>query len=85
MAAASGWLAACVSFFLVEKRAGARLIAALGALVALVLVAMKVVPTFPGHFSRAEWIALAVWLAIGTAMHLLRGSVATREQEIAHV
>jgi basic amino acid/polyamine antiporter, APA family len=85
MAAASGWLAACVSFFLVEKRAGARAIAALGALVALALVAMKVVPAFPGHFSRAEWIALGVWLAIGTTMHLLRGSVATREQEIAHV
>jgi len=30
---------------------------------------MKLVPEFPGHFSRAEWIALAVWLLMGAAMH----------------
>jgi len=72
MAAASGWLAACVSLFLVETRPGRRMIAALGSLVALLLVAMKVLPAFPGHFSRAEWIALAVWLAVGAAMHFLR-------------
>src|SRR5262249_48785430 len=40
MAAASGWFAACISFFLVETRTGAKLIAALGAMVALLLVAM---------------------------------------------
>jgi hypothetical protein len=48
-------------------------------------VVMKVLPAFPGHFSRAEWIALGVWLAIGTTMHWLRGSVAPREQQIARV
>jgi len=85
MAAASGWTAACVSLFLVEKRAGVKLIAAVGALVALLLVAMKLVPVFPGHFSRAEWIALAVWLAIGGAMHLFRDGAAPREQASAHV
>jgi APA family basic amino acid/polyamine antiporter len=85
MAAASGWLAACVSFFLVEKRGGARWIAGLGTLVALLLVAMKVVPVFPGHFSRPEWIALALWLAIGASLRLLGGRAPTGEQESAHV
>jgi len=85
MAAASGWMAACVSLFLVERRNGVRMIAALGVLVALLLVAMKLVPVFPGHFSRAEWIALAVWLMIGAAMHLFRGGAATLERESAHV
>jgi len=84
MAAASGWLAACVSFFLVETRAAGRAIAALGAGVALLLVAMKVVPWFPGHFSRPEWVALAVWLMIGVALRLL-GRRGRRPAESAHV
>ena len=79
MAAASGWFATCVSFFLVEKRTFARAIAVLGALVALFLVVMKIEPSFPGHFSRHEWIALAVWLAIGATLRFLggRGAKAT--------
>jgi len=31
----------------------------------LLLVLMKLLPIFPGHFSLAEWIALGIWLAIG--------------------
>jgi len=84
MAAASGWFATCVSFFLIEKGMEGRCIAALGALVALLLVAMKIVPSFPGHFSRPEWIALAVWLAIGATLRLLGGRV-RRSGERAHV
>jgi amino acid transporter len=72
MAAASGWLAACLSLFLVDARPKARIIAAAGALVALLLVAMKMFPIFPGHFSPAEWIALSVWVMLGAAMHVLR-------------
>jgi len=29
------------------------------------MVLVKIVPIVPGHFSRYEWIALAVWLAVG--------------------
>src|SRR5262249_15222901 len=83
MAAASGWFAACVSFFLVESRTARRAIAALGAVVALLLVAMKVVPSFPGHFSRPEWIALGVWLTIGAALRL--GGRGARAAQSAHV
>src|SRR4029077_501035 len=72
MACATGWFAACISLFLVETRLGVRLVAAMGAIVALLLVAMKVIAKFPGHFSQAEWIALAIWLLIGIAMHLSR-------------
>jgi basic amino acid/polyamine antiporter, APA family len=78
MASACGWLAASSSLFLVESRIRVRLIAAIAALVALLLVAMKLVAKFPGHFSRAEWIALAIWLAIGAAMYRLRPSAASR-------
>jgi amino acid transporter len=84
MAAASGWLATCVSFLVIERRLGARAIAALGAIVALLLVAMKIVPSFPGHFSRHEWIALAVWLVIGATLRILGGRDA-KSAESAHV
>jgi basic amino acid/polyamine antiporter, APA family len=71
MASAFGWLAACVSFFLIEKAVRARLVSSIGALVALLLLTMKLVPAFPGHFSNAEWIALGFWLALGLALHLV--------------
>lgn len=69
MASACGWLAASLSLFLVESRLKVRMFAAMGALVALLLLAMKLIPKFPGHFSQAEWIALAIWLLIGSALH----------------
>jgi basic amino acid/polyamine antiporter, APA family len=69
MAAALGWLAACVSFFAVERGVRLRAIAACGATVSVLLVAMKLFPVFPGHFSGAEWAALGAWLALGVAFH----------------
>jgi basic amino acid/polyamine antiporter, APA family len=74
MASACGWLAASLSLFLVESRLRARLIAALASVVALLLLAMKLIPKFPGHFSLAEWLALAVWIIIGAALHWIRPS-----------
>ena len=44
------------------------LIPVLGALAALALVLMKFLPSFPGHFSRAEYIALAFWLLLGLVL-----------------
>jgi amino acid transporter len=77
-ASAFGWLAACLSFWLVQSR-GQRskterklmVIASFGALAAFALVLMKVLPWSPGHFSTAEWVALGVWLTLG---FLLRSS-----------
>jgi len=69
MAAAFGWFAACLSFWFVEKNLRLRLIAVAGMLVSLLLLAMKWLPVFPGHFSTAEWISLAIWLALGMLLH----------------
>jgi len=69
MAAALGWFAACISFFMVESRPGLRVVAALGMTVSVLLILMKLVPAVPGHFTGAEWIALGVWLAIGLLVH----------------
>ena len=42
-----------------------RLIAAVGALVGLLMILMKVVPFVPGHFSIYEWLALGIWIVLG--------------------
>jgi APA family basic amino acid/polyamine antiporter len=82
-ASAFGWLATCVSFFLVVSRLGSGatskadfgnrtwlcLVATLGALASLILVLIKFVPIFPGHFSTWEWLALGIWLALGAILH----------------
>jgi hypothetical protein len=65
MASALGWSAACLSFWVVEKRASIRVVTGLGMAVSLVLFLMKVLPAIPGHFSAAEWIAFGIWVGIG--------------------
>jgi len=72
MASAFGWLAACVSFWLVEPNPRMRAVTSLGILVSLLLFVMKVFPLFPGHFSASEWMALGIWLALGFALHAFR-------------
>jgi basic amino acid/polyamine antiporter, APA family len=69
MASALGWFATCVSFWLVESRALMRMVTGLGILVSLILVLMKVLPVFPGHFSPAEWITFGIWVVLGAALH----------------
>lgn len=75
MASAFGWLAACVSFCHVEARFRMRLVAAIGICVSLLFVLMKLLPTFRGHFTPAEWIALAVWLTLGAALRRSKPSL----------
>jgi len=69
MASALGWFAACLSFWIVEKRPFTRLVTGFGIAVSLLLFLMKVLPIFPGHFSLAEWIAFASWLVLGFVLH----------------
>jgi len=68
MAAALGWFAACTSFWAVEKRASMRIVTGMGIAVSLLLISMKVMPVFPGHFSQAEWIASGIWIGLGIAL-----------------
>ncbi|MGB9465187.1 MAG: APC family permease [Candidatus Acidiferrum sp.] len=69
MASALGWLAACLSFWFIEPRLRMRLVSALGICVSLLLLLMKLIPAFPGHFTHAEWAALSIWLLIGAGLH----------------
>src|SRR5467141_2670654 len=69
MASALGWLAACLSLWLVEKRISLRAVTGLGIVVSLLLFLMKVLPVIPGHFSPAEWIAFGIWVVLGAILY----------------
>ncbi|MGB9204155.1 MAG: APC family permease [Terriglobales bacterium] len=66
VAAASGWFAVCAAYLWMRPRVRDRLIASLGALVALAMVVMKFAPFVPGHFSGWEWLVLTLWIILGT-------------------
>jgi basic amino acid/polyamine antiporter, APA family len=71
VASAIGWLAACAAYYQMKPAPRERLIAALGALIGLMMILMKIVPGIPGHFATYEWLALAIWVAIGLTLSLL--------------
>jgi basic amino acid/polyamine antiporter, APA family len=72
-ASAFGWFASCVSMVLVLRKhvlpsTRLRIIAIFGAIAAFALVAMKFLPFAPGHFTVAEYVALALWLLLGLVL-----------------
>jgi len=69
MASALGWFAACLSFWMVEKRTSMRIVTGLGTAVSLLLFLMKVLPVFPGHFSPSEWSAFGIWVLLGAILY----------------
>jgi len=68
VACAIGWLATCAAYYAMGPARRERIIAAVGVLVGLMMISMKLVPGIPGHFSGYEWLALAIWISIGTAL-----------------
>jgi len=68
VASATGWFAVCLAYLWTKPQLIDRMIAVLGALVGLAMILMKFAPIVPGHFSVWEWITLAFWLALGTAV-----------------
>ncbi len=77
VASASGWFAVCAAYLCMKPRIAGRLIAALGALVGLAMILMKLTPLVPGSFSGWEWLALTLWIILGTVVG--RNSAAGRE------
>jgi amino acid transporter len=67
LAAGAGWLATCVAYLRRGER-DRRTMAAVGAGVAFLLIAMKVLPFVPGSFSGDEWLTLALWTGLGFAL-----------------
>jgi basic amino acid/polyamine antiporter, APA family len=78
VAAAVGWMSACASYCCMKPRFGGRLAAILGLLITALMILVKVLPFIPGHFSIYEWVALAVWAALGALARASR----TREAQV---
>jgi basic amino acid/polyamine antiporter, APA family len=80
LAVGVGWLSACVAYIL-RRDAESTAVAWLGAAVAGAIVLMKIVPSVPGSFTRAEWLAFAAWSAAGATFWALRPRHAARAVE----
>jgi len=70
VASAVGWMSACAAYWRMQPGLRGRAAAAFGLLVTALMVLVKVVPVVPGHFTRYEWIALAIWAALGLLITL---------------
>jgi small ligand-binding sensory domain FIST len=80
VACAIGWSATCAACLALSRfkpevmtlSVKERAIAWFGLAVGIAMALMKVVPFVPGHFTVYEWIALAVWIALGAAAAILK-------------
>jgi amino acid transporter len=70
VASAVAWMAACASYYCMKPQLTGRLAAIFGLLVTSLMVLVKVVPIVPGHFTRHEWIALAIWAVLGLMLRV---------------
>jgi hypothetical protein len=70
VACAVGWMSACASYFLMKPSLLDRAAAVFGVLVTLAMILVKVLPVVPGHFSRYEWLALAIWALLGLLVRI---------------
>ena len=64
-ASAIAWMAGCVCYLRLKPNLLGRVAAIFGIVVTTLMVAVKLLPVVPGHFSRYEWIALGIWIALG--------------------
>jgi amino acid transporter len=68
LTAAVGWFAACAAWWRLKPQPAQRMVALAGMTVAGLMLAMKVLPFVPGHFSVAEFAVLAGWVGLGVVL-----------------
>jgi hypothetical protein len=54
-----------------------RIAAGFGVLVTLAMVLVKILPIVPGHFTKYEWVALAIWGILGLLARIPANSSAS--------
>lgn len=72
---AIGWCATCLAFMTLARRAAQTrglATAAIGVVVSIAIVLMKVIPPVPGSFNALEWLAFLGWCGLGLLWWLLR-------------
>ena len=70
VSSAIAWMAACASYVRMKPSIGGYCAAIFGILVTTAMVAVKVLPFVPGHFTRWEWLALLIWGSLGAFLYL---------------
>jgi basic amino acid/polyamine antiporter, APA family len=86
LAVGVGWLSACAAYLARSRRPGPsastldRGLALLGAAVSVAIIVMKVLPSVPGSFTRAEWAAFGAWCALGLIFWLGRDRSSKRQE-----
>jgi basic amino acid/polyamine antiporter, APA family len=70
LASAIGWMAACASYYCMKPGFRGRVAAVFGLLVTSMMILVKLVPLVPGHFTRYEWLALALWAGAGAMIRV---------------
>jgi amino acid transporter len=68
IASAVGFLGTCAAYYCMKPSTPQRRIAAIGAVVSVLMILMKLLPDVPGHFTRYEWLTLALWCVTGLAL-----------------
>jgi basic amino acid/polyamine antiporter, APA family len=87
VACAIGWSATCAAYLAMGRgrnfrvTAQERMIAGFGLMVGIAMALMKLVPFVPGHFTIYEWIALAIWIAIGLAAAGIGGTMQAKPRQ----
>lgn len=80
VACALGWSATCAACLALGRTrpdvltlsAAERAVAGFGLAVGIAMTLMKLIPLVPGHFTFYEWLALAIWIALGAAASMVR-------------
>jgi amino acid transporter len=72
LASALGWMSACASYHCMKPSFLGRVSAIAGLLATSLMVLVKILPVVPGHFTRYEWIALALWAGLGVLVRTSR-------------
>ena len=70
VASAIGWMSGCVAFYCMKPGSAGRAAAVFGILVTSLMIFVKIVPVIPGHFTRYEWLALAIWAVLGLMIRM---------------
>ena len=76
VACAIGWSAACAACLALARVRPAvitlsaieLIVAWFGLVVGIAMALMKLIPLVPGHFTNYEWLALGIWIVLGTAL-----------------
>jgi basic amino acid/polyamine antiporter, APA family len=82
VSAAVAWMAACASYYKMKPQGMRRAAAIFGLVITSAMILVKLIPWIPGHFTWHEWVALAIWAALGAGVRATRQPAMVREAQI---